>query len=329
MLVGACGDGAGPSMVAGVTVPDGFEIGTVVADLVGPTQISPDGAGGYVVADLDGAEGAGTGRVLRYRELATGEAEVLVDGLLTPTGVTVDGDLLWIMEQRRLTVGPLADPTDRTVVLDDLPYNGRSEGTISAVPAGGILFDTSGARDGDRLVEGSGTLWYLAGPDAEPEPFATGFKHAYAHAPIGDGRWFVTEISDGVLNGGAPVDELVVASAGDDFGYPRCIGDGEPVIAFGATTAECDLAPASHALLGRRSTPTSVALAPWDETTVLVARWSTGDVVGVPVAGSTRPHEPEVVIDGIDHPQHLLADGDRLLITDHTGGRILSMTRGS
>ncbi len=324
----ACGEDGGPSLVGGIEVPDGLQVDTAVEGLSGPTQIASDGDGGFVVAELNGGEGDGSGRVLRFGELATGEAEVLVEGLLTPTGVVVDeGGQLWIMEQRRLTVGPLDDPSDRRVVLDDLPFNGRSEGTVSAVPGGGILYDTSGARDGDRLVEGSGTLWYLADADADPVAFATGFKHAYAHAPAGDGRWFVTEISDGVLNGGAPQDELVVASAGDDFGYPRCIGDNEPVQAFDVTEEDCSAAPSSHALLGRRSTPTSVAVAPWDDELVLVALWSGGEVVGVPVEPDVRPHEPDVVVDGIGHPQHLLVDGDRLLVVDHTLGRILVVTR--
>lgn len=324
-MASACGEDAPPSSVAGVIVPDGFAVGTVVDDLSGPTQIAPDGAGGFVVAELSGAEGAGTGRVLRYPELAPDDAVVLVEDLLTPTGVAVDGELLWIMEQRRLTVGPLADPTDRTVVLDEMPYNGRSQGTITAVDGGGILYDTSGATAGDRLEPGSGVLWYLAGPDASPEPLATGLKHAYAHTPAGDGRWFVTEISDGTFNGGAPPDELVVAARGDVFAFPRCIGDGEPVEAFGATLAECAAAPPTHALLPPRSTPTSVAVAPWDADSVLVALWNTGEIVRIDAEPGEGPNPTEVFVAGIERPQHLLADGDRLLITDFAGGRILAI----
>lgn len=325
VVLGACAEDSGPAAVDGVTVPDGFEVAVVVDGLVGPTQIAADGDGGFVVAELNGAEGDGTGRVLRYRDLVTGEAEVLVEGLLTPTGVAVDGELLWIMERRRLTVGPLDRPGDRTIVLDDLPFNGRSEGTITAVVGGGILYDTSGARDGDHLVEGSGTLWYLAGPAADPEPFATGFKHAYAHTPTEDDRWFVTEISDGTLDGGPPPDELVIAERGDDFGYPRCIGDDDPVAEFDVPAAECDALPRSHALLGPRSTPTSVAVSPWGDD-VLVARWSAGDVVTVPVATDGSPHAPEPFLTGVEHPQHLLVDGERVLLTDHSGGRVLSVS---
>jgi glucose/arabinose dehydrogenase len=319
VVAGACGNDAADRPAASE-----LTAAVLVEGLVGPTQIASDGRGGYVVAELNGGEDDGTGRVLRFESLDA-EPEVMIDGLLTPTGVAVDGDLLWVMEQRTLTVGPIDEPADRRVVLADLPYNGRSEGTISAVEGGGILYDTSGSRSGGQLVDGSGTLWFLADPDAQPESYATGFKHAYAHAPAGDGRWFVTEVSDGMFDGEPPPDELVIAADGDDFGYPRCIGDRTPVAEFGVTEAACVGTPRSHALFEPRSTPTSVVVAPWDATTVLVALWVSGEVVAVPTAEEGAPHEPRVVFEDVEHPQHLLVDGDRVLLVDHGGGRILGL----
>ena len=330
-LGGGCGDDA-PGPPSGELTSE-----VLVEGLGGPTQIAPDGRGGYVVAELNGGEGEGTGRVLHFESLDA-EPEVLLDELLTPTGVVVDGDLLWVMERRTLTAATLEDPADRRIVLDELPFNGRSEGTLSAVEGGGVLYDTSGSRAGDQLADGSGTLWYLADPDAEPEPFATGFKHAYAHTPVGDGRWFVTEVSDGMLDGGAPPDELVIAAEGDDFGYPRCVGDRVPVVAFDVTDADCAGTPRSHAVFEPRSTPTSVAIAPWDPDIALVALWSTGEIVAVPTAEDGRPysvdpsvddavdHPIDVVFDEIDHPQHLLVDGNRVLVVDHGGGRVLALS---
>lgn len=321
-LVTGCGDD-GPDDER--TTADGLAVVPVAEGLAGPTQIVAAADDVVLVAELNGGEDAGTGRIVRFDLDRPDERDVLVDGLLTPTGLAVDGGLLWIMEQRTLSVSPLDDPGDRTTVLDGLPYNGRSEGTLTAVDGGGILYDTSGSRRGDQLVEGSGVLWYLAGPDAEPEPFATGFKHAYAHAPVGDGRWFVTEISDGTLDGEPPPDELVVAAAGDDFGYPRCIGDRVPVRELDATEVDCAATPRSHALLPPRSTPTSVAVPPWDPETVLVALWSTGELVAVPAEPAPDPHPPEVVLDGLERPQHLLVVGDRLLLTEFAGGRVLEI----
>jgi hypothetical protein len=330
IFLGGCGDDGPDGEPGWATFPSppvGLEVETLAEGLARPTQIASDGRGGYVVAELNGSEGGRTGRVLQFDTLP-GEPTVLVDGLRTPTGVAVDGDLLWIMEQRTLSAAPFDEPGDRRIVLDDLPFNGRSEGTLSAVPGGGVLFDTSGRRAGDGLVEGSGTLWYLAGPDADPEPFATGFKHAYAHAPLGDGRWLVTEISDGRLDGEVPPDELVIATDGDDFGYPRCVGDGLPVLETGGTDEMCASAPGSVALFEPGSTPTGVAIAPWDPDMALVALWNEGAVVAVPIDAAT-PLDVEVVYGGADHPQHLMADGRRVLLTDHAAGRIVSFTPAS
>lgn len=331
LTAAACSEDGGTSRVDGVDAADGFAVGIVVDDLSGPTQIAADGAGGFVVAELNGGEDDGTGRVLRYRELSNGGGEVLVDGLLTPTGVTVDADgTLWIMEQRRLTAGPLDDPGDRTVVLDEMPFNGRSQGTLTALEGGGVLYDTSGSRAADgpaELKPGSGRLWRLRGPGGDPVEVATGFKHAYAHVVDADGQLWSTEMSDGRFDGEVPPDELVRVTDGDDFGYPRCIGDGAPVLELGADESDCDDTPPSHALFEPRATPTGVAVAPWDDDTLLVALWNRGEVVAVPRRPATIPAPPTLVASGDLTPQHLLADGDRLLVTDFTGGRVLSIAR--
>lgn len=42
------------------------------------------------------------------------------------------------------------------------------------------------------------------------------------------------------------------------------------------------------------------------------------------------PDEPvaeEDFLTGLDHPQHVVADGERLLVVDFHGGRILAVTR--
>ena len=329
-LVG-CGADGEPTQVDGIVVPDGFAVATVIDGLEGPTQIAADGTGGFVVAELNGGERDGTGRVLRYRDLdADDVAEVLVTDLAVPTGVTVDTDgRLWIMEQRRLTVGPLDDPADRTVVLDELPFNGRSEGSLTALADGGILYDTSGSRDAARPAElkpGHGTLWRLASPDAEPVVVATGFKHAYAHVVDADGQLWSTEMSDGRLDDAVPSDELVLVAEGDDFGYPTCIGDGVPVSELGATADDCAATPPSHALFEPRATPTSVAVAPWDGETLLVALWNDREIVAVPRETADEPHRPDVVVSGDLTPQHLLAVGERLLVTDFAGGRVLAIS---
>lgn len=335
-LVAACGGGGAAEsdvmietttdVTTGVSVLNGFDAEVLAEGFVGPTQIALAPDGRLLVAELNGGEGDGAGRVVAVSLDAPEERTVLVDDLLTPTGIAVSDGLLWIMEQRRLSVGPLDGGSGRTIVADDLPFNGRSQGTLTTLRSGSVLYNTSGREDGDRLVAGSGVLWRIDGPDADPAAVATGTKHAYAHVEHPDGRLFVTEIADGRFDGAAPPDELTIVRDGDDFGYPRCVGDGTPVAEFGATAADCVDTPPSLALFEPGATPTSVAVAPWDDETLLVALWNDGTVVSVPSEPAAQPHTGEVFLAGLDQPQHLLADGDRLLVVDHAGGRILAVT---
>ncbi len=319
-----------PTTVADIIVEDGFSVSIVADGFGGPTQVVPMADGDLIVAELNGGEGDGTGRVLRVDGHDPTRRTVLVDGLVTPTGVAVVDQRLWIMERRRLSVGPLGDPTDRTVVLDDLPFNGRSQGSLTPLEPGGVIYDTSGSRDPsrrDELRPGSGMLWLLTSPDAEPRPYATGFKHAYGHVVDGDGVLWSTEMSDGRLDGVVPPDELVRVAEGDDFGYPRCVGDGTPVVELGADDRICGETPRSHALFEPGATPTSVAVAPWDPDVLVVALWNRGEVVTVPRTAAGRPHRAQVLLAGVANPQHLVADGDRLLLSEFSGGRVLAVGR--
>jgi glucose/arabinose dehydrogenase len=333
VLASACGDPAAVNSgtsVDGVTATAGLVVELLADGLDGPTQLVVLRNGDLIVSEIGGAEDGGLGRVLRLagRDLAL--RTPLLEGLSKPTGIAVVDDQLWVMEQRRLSVGPLEHTSDRTVVLDDLPFNGRSEGTLTVDANLGVLYDTSGSRRADRpaeLVTGSGTLWSIASPTAEPAIVASGFKHAYAHVIDADGQLWSTEMSDGRLDGAVPPDELVRVTTGDDFGYPLCVGDRDPVAELGATNETCAATPRSHALFPPGATPTSVAVAPWDPDVLVVALWNRGEVVAVPRSEAGRPHVPEVLLSGVGAPQHLVADHDRLLLTDFAGGRILSITK--
>lgn len=329
-VAGGCASDESAVSVQGATVSTGYSVSLVADGLDGPTQIVPLPDGDLLVAELNGGERDGTGRVLRIDGDDPEQRTVLVDGLVAPTGVAADGEHLWIMEQRRLTVGPLDDPTMRTVVLDELPFNGRSQGSLTALEPRGVLYDTSGSRNPDtpsELKPGSGTLWTIASPESVPVPFATGFKHAYGHVVGPDGEVWSTEMSDGRLDGNVPPDELVRVAAGDDFGYPRCVGDRAPVVELGADDRMCATTPRSHALFEPGATPTSVAVAPWDPEVLVVALWNRGEVVTMPRSDDGRPHPVETLLADAGNPQHLIADGDRLLLSEFSGGRILAIER--
>lgn len=247
IALGASGSG-GPSApvlastaAADVEVPDGFEVSELVSGLSGPTQLQVLDDGRFVIAQLNGGEGDGTGQILVLDPDDDGEADVLYDDLTKPTGVAV----------------------------------------------------------------------------------ITGFKHAYAHTFDDDATLWVTEISDGSYDGEPAPDELVAVEPGDDFGWPQCVGDRQPVDFYGGTPERYDETPRSHALFAAGATPTSVAVTPWDRETLLVSLWVDGEVVAVPINGD-EPVESTPFVTGIEHPQFVIADGDRLLVVDFDG-RILSV----
>ncbi len=345
-LVG-CGGGDDPEPVGGQAgaPADGYVVETLVDGLEGPTQVARHPDGRLLVAVLGaGGEGAATGQVLAIEPDETAatdggppaEPEVLVGGLDTPTGLAVAGDRLWIMERTRLVTAPLGGGST-TVVREDLPNNGRSNGSLTATSDGRLLYDTSGRQEGTRAADGTGVLWSLdpLEPDAEDQPVMTGMKHAYATVEDGRGGLLVTEIGDGRYDDERPPDEVVVipqsgAREVADGGWPRCIGDRQPVVENDGTSEWCERAVPSLALFEPGATPTSVELAPWDDEVAVVALWQTGELVEHPIvrAPGGPPVAVERIATGLDGPQDLLVDGDRLLLSVHGRGAVVAIASG-
>lgn len=358
-----------------------LSVTTWATDFVGPTQMAMTPSGHVLVGELNGAENDGTGRII---QLAPDSADpdtadpdsadpdsadsadpdsadpdsdrrgaddrvVLQTGLDKPTGIAVIDDSLWIMERDQLSVTSLTPGAPRTVVLSDLPNNGRSQGTLTVTPDGALLFATSGRRQGPDPVDGSGTIYRLEDPAAaaeaarassptangvltEPTIVATGFKNAYAHVFDADERLWSVEMSDGTFDGDRAPDELLQVRQGDNAGWPQCIGDNTPVIEFDGTPEVCASAPRSHALFQPGATPTSVIVSPFDENELWLTLWIPGHVVAVPLNAAPSPHEPETIITDIESPQHLLAfataeGAPSVLLADHETGTIFRITK--
>lgn len=310
----------------GMVVPAGFRLEPVAEGLTGPTQmiLGPDGR--LWVAQLNGDENAGAGQVLAI-DLATGARAVLLEGLLKPVGIAVAGDALWIAGRRDLRrAALLADGALGPVetVLDDLPYNGRSLGTLAVSPAGNLLFATSGTRDGNEAAAGSARLWELTTTNpAVPRELASGLKNAYALAYDGGGRLWIGEVADDPVDGQRPPDELNLFAPGADFGYLPCYGFQTPAANYGGTAERCAGTRPPVLLFPAGATPTSIAPAPWAADTLLVALWTQGQVVQVTVteAGENATGAATPFVTGLQNPQHLLAlaDGSVLLSEFGTG----------
>ncbi len=318
-----------------------YGVETIVEDLPGPTQMAWHPDGRLLIAVLgEGGEGSETGRIVAVDIDAPSEPDVLVDGLDTPTGLAVVGDELWIMERTRLVTAPLAGGGP-AVVREDLPNNGRSNGSLTVTSEGRLLYDTSGRQEGTRAADGTGVLWSLDpdNPDGGDTPVLAGMKHAYAAAEDGRGGLLVTEIGDGTYDGERPPDEVVVIGAGGgpesddevpDGGWPRCVGDRTPVAENEGSAEWCERAVPSLALFEPGVTPTSVAVAPWAGDVAIVALWQSGELVQLPIerGPGAPPVQATPVLSDLDGPQHLLPDGDRLLLSVHGQGSVVAVTPG-
>lgn len=306
-------------------LPDGYRAEAVVTGLSGPTQMTFGPDGQFYVAQLAGGENSGTGEVLRI-DLATGEQETLLRNLFKPTGLAVTETDLWVMAGNRLLRAPLTETGAGRpeAVLQGLPNNGRSEGTLTLTPDGGLLYETSGALGANGPQPNSGVLWRLELADpAEPEPLVTGLKGSYAHAFAPDGTLYTTEIGDDWVGGGPPPDELNVVSAGADYGWPRCYGWGRAAGEYGGTAEMCAETERPLALFARNATPTSVAVSPFAPNELIVALWVPSQVVRV----NAETGEVTPFLTGVQLPQHLLTDGDTLLVSGFAAGRIYRITR--
>ncbi len=338
LALAGCGGGAElvqPSPVPQLTEEGALTVDVLVEGLRGPTQLALHPDGRLLVAEIGEGEGTPTGTVTAIDPDDPTDREVLVAGLDTPTGVTVAGEALWIMERTRLVTAPLAGgPT--TTVFADMPSNGRSQGSLTTLADGRLLLDTSGRRQGFDPAPGSGTLWVLdpgAVPAGSPQagygtPLLEGMKHAYATAELPDGRLLVTEMSDGRFDGEPAQDELLLidpAEAPLQGGWPRCVGDQRVVEEFEGDPASCAATVPSLAVFPAGATPTGVAVAPWDPGTVLVTQWTRDQVVSLPLDGAP-PVPATVVLDAVPTPQHLLVVGDTVLVSSHTAGQVLSIS---
>ncbi len=326
-------DGPTPLADAGelparLKLPAGYGAEVLVSGLSGPMQMAQGPRNTLWVVQMAGNENAGTGQVVVI-DFESRLRRVAVDGLLRPTGLALAGGYLWIAAKRDLLRVPLDEegvsgPAE--TVLHNLPFDGRSNGTLTATPEHDVLFETSGTRFGAEPLTGSATLWRLdpANP-TEPEPLAGGLKGAYSHAFDAQGRLWVTEISGDVVNGVAPPDELNLVAPGADFGWPQCFGDQQPALNYGGTQVHCLGTRPPVALFAPRAAPTSVAVSPWADDELFVALRGEGVIVRVQVeqAGDNAVGTVTPFIEGLRRPQDLLPWGkDSLLIAEQATGNI-------
>ena len=316
------------------SLPPNFLAEVVVEKLNSPTQMIVAPNDKIWIAELNGGENDGQGRIIAV-SLNDSKREVVLSGLLKPTGIAIANNYLWIASQRTILRAPLntkGEVGQTEIVLANLPFNGRSNGTLTVSPKGMIIYETSGMRIGNNAEEGSAQLWELdPRQPSRPRLIATGLKNAYAHVFDNAGRLWVTDVAEDLVNDTAPPDELNWIIEGADYGWPACFAERQPALNYGGSDSICAATRAAVAVFPPHSTPTSVAVSPWETDTLLVALWgpTQPSVVKVKLAisGETISSRTLPFITGIKAPQHLLVLPDRsLLVSDHLTGTLYRIT---
>lgn len=265
------------------------------------------------VAQLNGGENEGQGQVIRVN-LNDGEQHILAEQLDKPTGIAVLNNKLWIATRDAILRRSLTDGAELETILEGLPNNGRSNGTLTITPDNKILYETSG----NKRDSNSGKLWALDPETLESTELASGLKGAYAHTVDANGRIWFTEIADGQVEGVTLPDELNLLAAGADFGWPRCYGRE-------LAGPDCTNVRPAVTIFTPQSTPTSVAISPFAPDTLLVALWVTGEVVQLPITftADNAIGEPQPFLSGINRPQHLETQADgSVWVSDYDTGNI-------
>jgi glucose/arabinose dehydrogenase len=301
-----------PAETTDLILPEGFVGERLPYQFQSPTQFTVQGNYLYV-AQLNGGESDKQGQVLRI-DLDDGKQQILIDKLDKPTGLAVLGNMLWIATRDAILRTNLTAESALETILENLPNNGRSNGTLTVTPQNTLLYETSGNKRDDD----SGKLWELDPETLTVQELASGLKGAYAHAVDADGRIWLTEIADGQVDGATLPDELNLLLPGADFGWPRCYGRE-------LAGPDCANVRPAVATFPLHSTPTSVVVSPFDADTLLVALWLSGEVVQLPITytGVNAESEPEQFLSGVSRPQHLLVRPDgSLWVSDYATGYI-------
>ena len=344
----------------------GPEPKVLIEGLAGPTQIAFGPSGTWLVAELGGEEPSGdengsTGRVLLI-DPATKAQRVLANGLDKPTGVAWINGVVWIMVRRgivklALPAAPLrsllAPPAataapEVSVVLSDLPFNGRSEGTLTPFVNGTFLYETTGNIVNDPGADpaadpaanpaqakpepGSGTLWSFDPQTTKSTAVAVGLKNSYAHVVLSDGRIATTEIGDNIAL--EPLDEVNIletvankeSKQPQSFGWPVCDASGKPLAK--QDTFTCSKATPAWRAFSAHVTPTGIAQYNDD---LYVSLFVSGQIMRLPGDALARKKESiqkrppmQTFASGLEGPHTLLLDGTRFLVTETTSGRIVA-----
>jgi glucose/arabinose dehydrogenase len=265
-----------------------------------------------------------TGQVLSMR---AGEAEVLLDGLNQPHGLTFAGDTLYVAESDRVDAYAYRDGAaiDRRTVADGLPdarspdLRGAYSHALKSVavgPDGAVYFSigsTGNISVEDRTATPPrATIMRVPAGGGGMEPFATGVRNGTGLAIAPDGAvWTAVNNRDNVADPSTgtvdpayvddhPPESVARLTPGRELGWPYCNPDGGPadlaLIRDVQTNADgeamdCAALPRVEQSLGAHSAPLGMSFTDGQ----LPAPFASGALIGVHGSWNRQnPQEPEV-----------------------------------
>ena len=283
------------------------------------------------------------GQVLSMR---AGRAEVLLDGLNQPHGLTFAGDTLYVAESDRVDAYAYRDgaAAERRTVADGLPdarspdLRGAYSHALKSVavgPDGAVYFSigsTGNISEEDRTATPPrATIMRVPAGGGEMEPFATGVRNGTGLAVAPDGSvWTAVNNRDNVADPGTgsvdpayvddhPPESVARLTLGRELGWQYCNPDGGPAdLALirdvqtnpDGQAMDCAALPRVEQSLGAHSAPLGLSFTDGG----LPAPYASGALIGVHGSWNRQnPQEPEVSFfewrDGVLGDQQTLVGG--------------------
>jgi glucose/arabinose dehydrogenase len=237
-----------------------------------------------------------------------GRAVEVAGGLVDPLGLLwVDGKLL-VSSLGKVTSFSGFDGrqfSSRRVILEG-PVEGGENNNLALAPNGRVVMGVSALCDHCTPA----SKWSAAVVSFNPDGSGLRLVASGIRAPFGltyaNGRLYVTMNQRDDLGDKTPGDWLAAVRNGQDWGFPRCYGQGG---------AACRAVPEPVAVLDRHAAAGGLALV---GSTAYVAEWQAGKVLRIDVDSG----EVSSFVTGIENPLPVVARDGALLVGDWSSGTI-------
>lgn len=199
------------------TVMDGYVVEEVAAGLGGPTCLVWYDETTLLVCDRD------EGQVLSLN-ITTDERRTVLSGLDRPHGLVLDGRLGFVSEAGVLasyTVGDDGRFTNRSVLVDGVPFKNHQTNAVNLLPNGTLLWHSgSTCNICDEDDPRNAALLWVNASTGDHGVFASGVRNSFDGVWVGGHGYFFTD-NGRDWEGDHPPEELNFLKPGAWYGWPN------------------------------------------------------------------------------------------------------------